>query len=126
MAIYLCLCEDEWFKQNCSQECDLCTFGQEQTQPLHTDDEDNEVGTFIQLVDIHLDSVYVPIDDYKKDPFLYIDGTTMAIHTITAPLCPWCRVQPAGEDLSACPRCLDDAATDAVYQQQIEKELDRG
>ena len=27
MAKYTCLCEDEMFKNNCSNECDLCTFG---------------------------------------------------------------------------------------------------
>lgn len=32
-GVYTCLCEDEYYKENCSQECDLCDFGHTEQKP---------------------------------------------------------------------------------------------
>lgn len=35
--LYTCLCEDEYYKENCSTECDLCSFGHTEQAPCVCD-----------------------------------------------------------------------------------------
>jgi hypothetical protein len=37
MPTYTCLCEDEYYKNNCSGECDLCSFGHTEEEPCDCD-----------------------------------------------------------------------------------------
>ena len=120
MPAYTCKCEDETYKNNCSNECDLCNFGHttdEFCTCFDCDDiEEQPNKHFVQIIDIHEDSIYLLRGDYEKDPYDFVDGTTMEIRHLLLPVCPRCRVQPATERVYACGKCNAEVTADVITE----------
>jgi ribosomal protein L37AE/L43A len=80
----------------CSEDCLDCIV------------EEMPSEVFTQIIDIHNDSIYVLNKDYMRNPYDFVDGTTMEIRDVIAPVCPRCKVQPANEQVFVCDKCKEE------------------